>query len=231
MIDDPAAIVERCYDERAEAFAARWFGAQVEPLTSRFVNGLAPRARVIDLGCGPGRDLVRLEAQGIQAFGLDRSAGMLGEACLRRVFSPLVRADFRQIPFPDNSLDGVWACASFLHVRREDMASALAECRRVLKPDGLLALAIKEGSGEQWEDRDGAPVFFAFYRADELTRALRRCGFRPTTWWRQNDSAGRARAWINVLARVVADGEKAGKQEAGRVEKGDGDVPGTRNRM
>ncbi len=213
MNEDPASVVERGYDERAESFATRWFGARVEPLTGMFANRLAPGSRVVDLGCGPGRDAVRLAALGMRVFGLDRSAGVLDEARRRQVTTPLIRADIRRIPLADHCLDGVWACASFLHLPRRDLAIALAECRRVLKPRGVMALAMKQGTGEGWEDRDGTPLFFAYYQAQELTRALRHCGFRPETWWHQNDSAGRSTGWINVLARLESDEQETGQTE------------------
>jgi len=96
---------------------------------------LVAGARVLDLACGTG-DLCRtLEAAGYQAIGVDFSAGMLAAA---HTDTPLVRADAMRLPFPDNALDGLtcgFALRNFV-----DLAPVLAECARVLRPRGRMAL-------------------------------------------------------------------------------------------
>ena len=92
-------------------------------------------SRVLDLACGTG-DLCRTLADaGYQPIGVDFSAGMLAAA---RTNAPLVRADAMQLPFPDASIDGLtcgFALRNFV-----DLAPVLAECARVLRPRGRLAL-------------------------------------------------------------------------------------------
>lgn len=92
-------------------------------------------ARVLDLACGTG-DLCRtLGDASYQPIGADFSAGMLAAA---RTEAPLVRADATRLPFPDAALDGVtcgFALRNFV-----DLAPVLAECARVLRPRGRIAL-------------------------------------------------------------------------------------------
>jgi demethylmenaquinone methyltransferase/2-methoxy-6-polyprenyl-1,4-benzoquinol methylase len=92
-------------------------------------------SRVLDLACGTG-DLCRvLEAAGHRAVGVDRSAGMLAEA---RTDAPLVRGDCLALPVPDGAVDGVvcgFALRNFL-----SLEPFLAECARVLRPGGRVAL-------------------------------------------------------------------------------------------
>jgi len=195
-------VVERTYDAGARQFADRWFSARVEPLCSRFVQSLESGSRVADLGCGPGRDLAWQAKNGLQPVGLDRSIGMLIEARRRQVYVPLVRADIRWLPFAADCLDGIWACGSLLHVRREEFSPTLQECHRVLVPGGVLALAMKEGVGERWLTAEYGPRFFAFYLPEELARFLRMCRFRVLEWWRQEDIQERAERWIHFLARA-----------------------------
>jgi demethylmenaquinone methyltransferase/2-methoxy-6-polyprenyl-1,4-benzoquinol methylase len=96
---------------------------------------LVAGARVIDLACGTG-DLCRtLAGAGYQPIGVDFSAGMLAAA---RTDAPLVRADAMRLPFPDRSIDGLtcgFALRNFV-----DLAPVLAECARVLRPRGRMAL-------------------------------------------------------------------------------------------
>jgi len=91
--------------------------------------------RVLDLACGTGdlcRELVR---QGLTPVGADRSAGMLGVA---RTSAPLVRGDGLSLPFRSGSLDGV-VCGFALR-NFAALAPVLAECARVLRPGGRVAL-------------------------------------------------------------------------------------------
>jgi demethylmenaquinone methyltransferase/2-methoxy-6-polyprenyl-1,4-benzoquinol methylase len=97
--------------------------------------GLRRGASVVDLACGTG-DLCRtLQDAGHQPIGVDFSAGMLRSA---RTDAPLVRADATRLPFADGSIDGVtcgFALRNFV-----DLATVFAECARVLRPQGRIAL-------------------------------------------------------------------------------------------
>ena len=97
--------------------------------------GLVHGAVVLDLACGTGdlcRELVR---QGLTPVGADRSAGMLGAA---RTAAPLVRGDGLSLPFRAGALDGI-VCGFALR-NFAALAPVLAECARVLRPGGRLAL-------------------------------------------------------------------------------------------
>jgi demethylmenaquinone methyltransferase/2-methoxy-6-polyprenyl-1,4-benzoquinol methylase len=97
--------------------------------------GLGPGAVVLDLACGTG-DLCReLARQGLTPVGADRSAGMLGAA---RTSAPLVRGDGLALPFRAGALDGI-VCGFALR-NFAALAPVLAECARVLRPGGRLAL-------------------------------------------------------------------------------------------
>ena len=92
-------------------------------------------SRVLDLACGTG-DLCRvLTAAGYRAVGVDRSAGMLAAA---RTGAPLVRGDCLDLPVPNGRVDGV-VCGFALRNFRS-LEPFLAECARVLRPGGRVAL-------------------------------------------------------------------------------------------
>jgi demethylmenaquinone methyltransferase/2-methoxy-6-polyprenyl-1,4-benzoquinol methylase len=99
---------------------------------------LRPGERVLDLACGSG-DLAAVAAErGVRVVGLDFSAGMLRAARQRRLACALVRGDALALPFADGVLDAVvsgFALRNFV-----DVGAALAECARVLRRGGRLAL-------------------------------------------------------------------------------------------
>jgi SAM-dependent methyltransferase len=193
-------ITSATYDQIAADYAARWVSG--EPLAlarSRFAALLGPGAQVLDAGCGPGWDTARLRDLGLRACGLDRSRGMLEQARGRDV--PLALGDMRALPVRAGALDGLWACASFLHIPKSDGPAVLREFHHVLRPGGILYIAVKQGVGERWvEHSPGRQRFFVFYSADELDQLLAESGFAVLEGWIGKDSRDRPEGWINRLA-------------------------------
>ena len=195
------------YDGAAERFADRWFDLRLEEPMARFAGRLGPGARVLDVGCGPGRDAAWLAELGFDAGGVDLSFGMLQEGRARGVDVPLIQADMRHLPFRRGSFDGLWVCASLLHIPKEQAGDALRELARVVYP-GHMFLAVKRGEGEAWvEDDEGHRFFFAYYAPSEIELLVERSGFEvlqaweaPDQAWEAPDQAGRSHPWINVLA-------------------------------
>jgi demethylmenaquinone methyltransferase/2-methoxy-6-polyprenyl-1,4-benzoquinol methylase len=138
--DEKARVVEEMFDRIAPRYDllnrmltfrmdVGWRRTAVASL------GLAPGARVVDLACGTG-DLCRtLQAAGHRPIGVDFSAGMLASA---KTDAPLVRSDAGRLPFPNGSIDAVtcgFALRNFV-----DLATVFAECARVVRPQGRIAL-------------------------------------------------------------------------------------------
>ena len=96
---------------------------------------LPPGSTVLDLACGTGDLCHDLRGAGLAPIGVDFSAGMLAAA---RTSVPLLRADVLQLPFPDGSVDG--ATCGFALRNFVGVAPFFAECARVLRPGGRLAV-------------------------------------------------------------------------------------------
>jgi SAM-dependent methyltransferase len=192
------------YDRAAEGFAARWNELRLDRALNAFAGRVTGQRRVLDLGCGPGRDVHFLTQLGCQAVGLDLSAGMLAQARSRLPAVPLVRADLRRIPFSPGAFDGIWACASLLHLRRAELPAILTELSRLLRcPGGVLYVALKGGQGERWITApSGERYFFAYYQSAEVETQLDAAGFQVVESWVTPDQAGRDEPWINAVARV-----------------------------
>lgn len=192
------------YDQYAAEYGALWGDLRLERALHAFVSRLLVPKRVLDLGCGPGRDIDYLAQLDCRAVGLDLSPAMLAEARRRLPSASLILADLRITPFAAGSFDGVWACASLLHLPRCQFPAGLAEIARLLqRPGGLLFLALKRGCGEHWAvDHANRRRFFSFYGLAEVKMQLHQAGFQVVEDWARPDQAGRNRAWIHLVARV-----------------------------
>lgn len=131
------------YDRIAEAFAADTREADVGDLHALFLAHLPAGGRILDLGCGSGRDSRLFLEKGYDVTAVDGSrefcriaADLIGREVLCRTFEEL---DF------DGEFDGVWACASILHVPSARLPGVLARISRALKTGGIFYASFKYG--------------------------------------------------------------------------------------
>jgi 2-polyprenyl-3-methyl-5-hydroxy-6-metoxy-1,4-benzoquinol methylase len=94
--------------------------------------------QVLDVGCGPGRWATVMQEQlpDVTYYGLDLHAGMVANHPVTRTLGV---GDIQQLPYPDNTFDVVMANHMLFHV--PDIEQAIRECRRVLKPEGIMLAA------------------------------------------------------------------------------------------
>ncbi len=188
------------YDKNAGSYAASTRSVDLSLLIDAFAARLPPRARVLDLGSGSGRDLASFLARGMEPFGLDLSSGMAEEA-RRHSGAPMTVADMVALPFARAAFDGVWASASLLHLEAPGQVSSLAEVRRVLRPSGLLFSSMKRGTGDA---RESCGRAFSYVQAEDWIARLRSGGFEVLEVGAQCEKrVGRSVPWLTCLSRVA----------------------------
>lgn len=165
------------YESVAEQYCERHPDrTTVQAQLDRFLDSVAGD-RVLDVGCGPGWETETFAKRGYDPIGVDLTPAFLRIANDRRVTGRFARMDMRQLGVEEDSIDGLWACASFLHVPRSDACATLAEFHRVLR-SGPLALSVKRGDGTApgitYEDDDRR---FVLYTSDEITSRVTDAGF------------------------------------------------------
>ena len=124
----------------------RWFNRVIDRLQSRIWSktldycSLSQGARVLDVGCGTGRWVRRLQERGLPVVGMDQSSEMLSLARNRGTLSPLVSGEAQNLPFRDESFECVSAVTVIQHIPPQEQIRALSEMVRVLRPGGYLFL-------------------------------------------------------------------------------------------
>jgi SAM-dependent methyltransferase len=173
------------YDAVADEYVERIFNElQHKPLDRQLLDRFADRVREIgvacDMGCGPGQVARYLHERGVRVMGIDLSPAMVERA--RRLVPGVEfrQGDMTTLDLPDESLAGIAAFYSLIHIPREDLAATLAELWRVLRPGGLLLIAFHIGDEtihlDEWWGHQ-VSVDFNFLPPDEITTHLAAAGF------------------------------------------------------
>ncbi len=175
-----------------------------------FVEILPRGSRVLDVGCAGGRDSKRLVQKGFKAIGIDLVDEFLEEARQHVPEARFINMDLLKLEFPENYFDAIYACAVLLHIKKKDIPSALEEFYDVLKPNGKLYIAVKEGKGIEYkEDKisGGHKRMFTYFKKDELRRLLKKAGFEMTFTRIYSDPLGRKDVkWLVVFGEKRVEG-------------------------
>lgn len=194
---DPLTINRAYYESHAEDFSQRTAALELSDLYEPFLRRLPPQAHILDAGCGTGRDGAAFEACGFEVTAIDASPAMVQSAASRGLRAQVLT--FQKMKFTA-VFDGIWACASLLHVPHDEMPDVLARFARALKPGGILYVSLKEGDGERVA-KDGR--FFSYFHREEFEALLMAEGrFALLDFWltHAGDSSGTEWPWLNFLA-------------------------------
>lgn len=135
------------YDQHGAAFFAGSIDAEMSALHARFLAHLPKAAAVLDGGCGSGRDALAFATAGHQVTAFDGSDEMVRLA-REHTGLPVLRMTFDEVAW-DAAFDGIWTCASLLHVPRAELPDAMGRLARALKPGGAWMLSFKKGETER----------------------------------------------------------------------------------
>lgn len=193
----------RAYDLDAEAYAAN--GAvmpdSVRADIEAFVEHLGRGARVLEIGSGGGRDARLMEELGLRVRRTDITPGFVALLRAQGVEADLLDPLVDDLSSPEGPYDAVWANASLLHVRRDDLPVVLERLAGVTRPGGVLRVSLKEGDGEGWSTHGSVshPRHFTYWRAPELVAVVAAAG------WAGVDAEGglpgtRGETWIELSA-------------------------------
>lgn len=162
------------YDKSAHDLAEyfKGIGARTHDIDLGFeLAGNPENARVLEIGCGDGRDAAEIVRRTPNYVGMDASQGMLEVARAKVIGAEFVQADAAEYEMPEN-LDLIFAFASLLHLRDAEVQDVLKRGHAALKPDGIFFLSLKyqrDYIEEIKDDRFGTRQFF-FYSPERITK-------------------------------------------------------------
>lgn len=122
----------------------------MESLYEPFLHCLFPGAKILDAGCGSGRDAAAFLKLGYEVFAFDASEKMC-ELARQRTGIDVKKMNFEEFHH-QNFYDGIWACASLLHLPVESQHKVVDEFLKALSPNGVLYASWKYGSETYSQD-------------------------------------------------------------------------------
>lgn len=167
---------------------------------NRFIEGLPENAYILDFGCGSGRDTKAFIELGFRVDAADGSE----ELC--KLASEFTGIQVRHMLFQEleeeNKYDGIWACASILHLPKDELLLVLHRIAAALKEGGLLYTCFKKGTFEGV--RDGR--YFSYFTEPTLMEFWKKIPALQITdtWITRDVRPGREEEqWINLLAKRI----------------------------
>jgi SAM-dependent methyltransferase len=189
----------RHYDERAEDFLKGTQSHDVSQNIAALMEHIEakPPAAILDLGCGPGRDLKAFVELGHAPIGLEGSARFATMA--RAEGCDVWEQNFLALDLPDNRFDGIFANASLFHVPSQELPRVLLELHATLRPRGVLFSSNPHGHNEEgwYHGRYGV-----YHDLETWRRFMRDAGFSELAHYYRPEGKPRARQpWLASVWR------------------------------
>lgn len=150
------------YNQYASVYFENTVNLDLSDIIRPFTSYLEEGASVLDLGCGSGRDSLTFLDMGYDVTALDGSEEMCSLASIHTDLDVL-HMQYEDLDF-DEVFDGIWACASLVHLEKDELPGIIKKISRALKPDGIFYMSVHKGDFEGIRNQR----FFAEYTKKEL---------------------------------------------------------------
>ena len=188
------------YNEKAVSFSESTVHVDFTETQQTFLDCLPSHAHILDFGCGAGRDTKYFLERGCQVTAVD------GSEALCKIASEYTGIQVKQMLFQNldetEKYDGIWACASILHLKKTELPDVLVKMRNALKKQGIIYISFKYGDFEGVRNgryfTDFTEELFADFMKDIPGLTIEK------TWITGDVRGGRGdERWINILLRKV----------------------------
>jgi len=186
------------YDTHGDEYFESTQNLDMSELYEPFLEMLPAKSNILDAGCGSGRDSLYFMHQGYNVTAFDASDKMVSLSS-KLLGEKVMKLDFEDMDF-HSQFNGIWACASLLHIQKNKMPTIMSKMAKALLPGGVIFASFKRGDGEAIKDER----FFSYYSEKSMVNLLltvpkldiiRMWTTKSVREDRQNEF------WLNVLAR------------------------------
>ncbi|OUS68839.1 SAM-dependent methyltransferase [Pseudoalteromonas sp. A601] len=188
------------YNQNAQSFSDSTLHVDMSALYAEFLPLIPKHGHIIDAGCGSARDAAYFKQQGFTVSAFDASAE-LAKLASDYLKQPVEVKTFQQLDC-SNQYDGIWCCASLLHVPKNELPQVFLNLQHALKPNGVLYVSFKYGDTER--EHNGRE--FTDLNEEGLTSLItHHTELKIIKQWQSVDQRpGReSEVWLNALIKAV----------------------------
>lgn len=186
------------YNQHAATYFENTVNLDVSHLMTPFMDHLEEGAAVLDLGCGSGRDCLTFLDAGYDVTALDGSSNMCELAEIHTDLDVLTM-NFEDLDF-EEVFDGIWALASLVHMKNDELLPVLLKINNALEKDGVFFMSLHKGTSDEIRDER----YFAEYTKSEIKKMISQIpAFKIIDIWETDECRTDhiKREWLNILLK------------------------------
>ena len=187
------------YNSHANDYFDKTSRIELNELYETFLSFIPVGGRIVDLGCGSGRDVKWFGEHGYQAFGIDASEELIRIS--KDAWDIPVEVGLIENWKAEEPFDGIWCCASLMHLDEQKVTKFFSNLKYNLKKSGVLFISVKSGIKTGF-DEDGR--FLANYSEEEIRSLVDASeGLRIVRLWYTADELSRNDfRWLNAIIQM-----------------------------
>lgn len=180
------------YNQHADEYVENTLSADMSFARNKFLSYIPEGGTILDFGCGSGRDSKAFLDTGYKVVALDGSK-VLCKRAEQLIGQPVCCCRFQEYK-ADAQFDGIWACASLLHLQKEELRVVVEQLAKSLKPNSVLYMSFKYG------DYSGKRNGRWYTDLNEETASCFQVLSVQETWISQDARNNhQAEQWINII--------------------------------
>ena len=183
------------YNKNSEKFIESTVDVDMSNIYVEFEKYILKGGKILDLGCGSGRDTKYFLTKGYKVTAIDGSENICSAASeYLKINVHTMNIECLNIT---DTFDGIWACASLLHIKKVDMKRVIDDLLRLLNPKGVLYASWKYGDGERTENEK----YYSDYNENQISNLLDSQYIKNYSTWISYDQTRSNTRWINLIVR------------------------------
>lgn len=181
------------YNNNAKWYEQNISNVNITPQLELFLDKIPRGGKILDAGCGTGRDTLEMLKRGYAVSAFD------GSTELAKIASDYAGIDvivdtFENVKLPNDYYDGIWCMASLLHVHRNNMVDVMNKLYNSLRHGGHMYCSYKSRN----DDFEKGGRQFTCYNIETINDVVNKTNFIIECGWENTDERD---SWLNVILK------------------------------